>query len=81
MPCFDHEPSKGGLPPYSHRNSVNHESVPLRGTHYPKYIVTNVMNYQGYSVNLESAIFRVLVYRRNERNLSCNGVGQISKGN
>lgn len=64
-PRFDHEPSKGGPSPYSHRNSVNHESAPLRGTHYPKYIVTNVMNYQGNnSVNLESTIFRVL-YRRN----------------
>ncbi|KOX73902.1 hypothetical protein WN51_13980 [Melipona quadrifasciata] len=37
--CFDHEPfedtSKGGpAVSYSHRNSVNHESVSLRGTHY-----------------------------------------------
>lgn len=66
--CFDHE-SKGGPSPYSHRNSVNHESVPLPGTHYLKYIVTNVMNYRGNnSVNPESTMFQV---RRNRRNLSC----------
>lgn len=66
--CFDHE-SKGGPSPYSHRNSVNHESVPLPGTHYLKYIVTNVMNYRSNnSVNPESTMFRV---RRNRQNLSC----------
>ena len=67
--CFDHE-SKGGPSPYSHRNSVNHESVPLPGTHYLKYIVTNVMNYRGNTVST-----------RNLRCFECVVIGEICRVN
>lgn len=85
IPCFDHEPfedtSKGGpAVSYSHRNSVNHESVPLRGTHYRKYTMTNVMNYQGNGVSPESAIFPVSVYRRNVETAEiCSVIADLSE--
>lgn len=79
IPCFDHEPfedTSKGKPAisYSHRSNVNHESVPLCGTYYYNYTMTNVMNYQGNGVTLESATFRVSMYRFNVQTNKMNSV-------